>query len=99
MFAYGVPRRTVLLQGIAEGGIVGALASVVGLGLGLLVVSWIVRSIVPETFPELEIDVVVTPTTLAAAAVIGVVACALTPLLTARRLRRMDIASTLRVME
>lgn len=99
MFAFGVPRRTVLLQGIAEGGIVGALASVVGLGLGLLVVSWIVRSIVPETFPELEINVVVTSTTLVAAAVIGVLACALTPLLTARRLRRMDIASTLRVME
>ena len=99
MFAFGVPRRTVLVQSIAEGGIVGAFASAVGLGLGLLVVSWIVRSIVPQTFPELEINVVVTSTTLVAAAVIGVVACALTPLFTARRLRRMDIASTLRVME
>ncbi len=99
MFAYGVPRRTVLAQSVAEGGIVGALASLVGLVLGLVVVSWIVRSIVPETFPELELNVVVTPTTLAAAAVIGIAACALTPLLTGRRLRQMDIASTLRVME
>jgi hypothetical protein len=58
-----------------------------------------VGSIVPQTFPELEIDVVVTATTLAAAAVIGVVACALATLFTAPRLRRMDVASTLRVME
>ena len=37
--------------------------------------------------------------TLLIAAFVGVLACALAPLFTARRLRRMDVASTLRVME
>lgn len=99
MLAYGVPRRTVLVQGVVEGGIVGALASVVGVLLGVVIVGWIVTSIVPQTFPELETSVVVSATTVLGAGLIGVVACAAAPLLTAARLRRMDIASTLRVME
>ena len=99
MFAYGVPRRTVLVQSVAENGIVGLLASVVGLGIGLLVVGWIVRSTIPQTVPDLELSVFVSPTTVLAAVAIGVLACALAPLLTSRRLRRMDVASTLRVME
>jgi putative ABC transport system permease protein len=89
----------VLAQSVCESGIVGLLASGVGLVIGLVLVRWIVETIVPQTFPELETSVVLTPQTLLVAGVVGVVACALAPLLTSRRLRRMDIASTLRVME
>ncbi len=99
MFAYGVPRRTVLLQGVAESGIVGLLASLTGILVGLVIVRWIVRSVVPETLPDIELGVALSHATLLTAAVIGVVACALAPLFTARRLRTMDVASTLRVME
>ena len=99
MFAYGVPPRTVVLQGVAESGLLGILASIVGVLVGLVLVGWMVYSIVPETVPDLEVWVVLSPATLLIAAAVGVVACALAPLLTARRLRRMDVASTLRVME
>lgn len=99
MFAYGVSRRTVLAQSVAESGIVGALASIVGVLIGLVLVGWIVETIVPETFPELETSVVLTSQTLLVAVAAGVVSCALAPLLTSRRLRRMDVASTLRVTE
>jgi putative ABC transport system permease protein len=99
MLAYGVPRRTVLAQAVAENGIIGAMASLVGLAVGMLVVGWIVRSTIPQTVPDLELDVFVSPATILVAVVIGIVACALAPLFTSRRLRRMDIASTLRVME
>ena len=99
MFAYGVPRRAVLVQSVAEGAIVGLLSSIVGLALGTVLIGWIVGSIVPQTFPDLETSIVVTATTLAVAGAIGIGACALAPLFTARRLRRMDVASTLRVME
>jgi putative ABC transport system permease protein len=99
MFAYGVPRRTVLLQSVAESAIVGVLAVLTGVAVGLVVVGWIVHSVVPETLPDLELEVVLAPGSLAVAAAIGVLACALAPLFTARRLRTMDVASTLRVME
>ncbi len=99
MFAYGVPPRTVVAQGIAESGLMGVLASIVGVLVGLVLVGWMVFSIVPETVPDLEVWVVLSPRTLLIAAGVGIVACALAPLFTARRLRRMDVASTLRVME
>ena len=99
MFAYGVPRGTIVAQSVAENAIVGLLASIAGVGLGLLLVGWIVRSTIPQTVPDLELSVFVSPTTIVAAIAIGVLACALAPLLTSRRLGRMDIASTLRVME
>jgi len=99
MFAYGVPVRTVLLQGVAENGVLGLLAGAVGVLVGLGLVGWMVATIIPQTVPDLEVSVVVSARTLLVAAVVGVVACALAPLLTARRLRRMDVASTLRVME
>jgi len=99
MFAYGVPVRSVLLQGVAENGVLGLLAAAVGVLVGLGLVGWMVATIIPQTVPDLEVTVVVSARTLLVAAVVGVVACALAPLLTARRLRRMDVASTLRVME
>ncbi len=99
MFAYGVPPRTVVGQGIVESGLMGVLASIVGVLVGLVLVGWMVFSIVPETVPELQVWVVLSPRTLLIAAGVGILACALAPLFTARRLRRMDVASTLRVME
>jgi putative ABC transport system permease protein len=99
MFAYGVPRRTVLLQSVAENGVIGLLASLVGVLVGTLIVGWIVRSIIPQTVPDLEVGIVVDAGTIVTAVVIGVIACGIAPLFTARRLRRMDVPGTLRVME
>jgi len=47
----------------------------------------------------MSLDVIVSPGTVLAAAALGVVAVAAAPLLTIRRLRRMDIPSTLRTVE
>jgi putative ABC transport system permease protein len=99
MLAFGIPQRTVLLQGVAESGILGVLSSLTGIAIGLVIVRWIVESVVPQTLPDIELGVSLSPTTLVVAAAIGVGACALAPLLTGRALRRMDVASTLRVME
>jgi putative ABC transport system permease protein len=41
----------------------------------------------------------IAPASLLAAAAVGVASVALAPLLSARRIRRMDVPSTLRVME
>ena len=52
-----------------------------------------------DTFPDLGIAIVVSPATLATALGLGVLAVAIAPLLTVRKLRRMDLPATLRVME
>jgi putative ABC transport system permease protein len=99
MFAFGiVPRRVVTIQ-VLENVLVGLLATAAGVALGRGILEWIVGSLIPETFPDLGIEVAVARGTLAAAGVAGILALAAAPVLSARRLRRMDVPATLRVME
>ena len=53
----------------------------------------------PDTFPDLGVEVALATPTLVAAAAAGLLALGLAPLFTLRRLRRMDVPATLRVME
>ena len=99
MFAFGVPLRTVVLGLVAESALIGVAATIVGIGLGLGLLGWITGTLLPTTLPELAVEPVVGVSTYVAAAVLGVVAVAVAPLLTVRRLRRMDLPSTLRVVE
>lgn len=57
------------------------------------------RSLYPETLPELGAVIEIRAGTWAAAVVVGIGAVALTPLLTRRRIARLDLPSTLRVVE
>jgi putative ABC transport system permease protein len=99
MFAFGVPLRTAIRIAIMEGLVVGAIGALAGIALGLAVVQWVLATILPDTIPELGISVTITMGSVATAALVGVVAVALAPVFTARRLRRMDVPSTLRVVE
>jgi putative ABC transport system permease protein len=99
MFAYGVRPRVVLALGVAEYAVVGVLATLVGLAVGRVIVAWMAGSLVTDTFPEIGLLIELAPVSLAAAAVAGVAAIALGPLFTLRRLQRMDVPSTLRVVE
>jgi len=99
LFAFGLRLRRVLGLETAEGVIIGMLGTLVGVGAGSLVVRWIVASIWGRTMPEMGLDVVVGADTIITAAVLGVLAVSIAPLLTIRRLRRMDIPGTLRVVE
>jgi putative ABC transport system permease protein len=99
MFAFGVRPRSVLRVNVLENAAVGILATVVGLALGTAILSWVIGSLVRETFPDLAVQTAIAPGTLTAAGLAGVVALALAPVLTLHRLRQMDVPSTLRVME
>ena len=68
-------------------------------GAGLALTGWVVRGVVPDTFPDLGMIVSLSAGSLAAATVLGTAAVALAPLFTTRRLRRMDVPSALRVVE
>jgi putative ABC transport system permease protein len=55
--------------------------------------------VVPDTFPDIGVIVSLNPGSLAVATALGTAAVALAPLFTTRRMRRMDVPSTLRVVE
>jgi len=57
------------------------------------------RSLAARTLPEFGIERYVAPATLVVAAVVGIAAVTIAPLFLIRRISKMDLPSTLRVME
>jgi putative ABC transport system permease protein len=99
MFAYGVPVRTVLRMTMVESSILGIAGTLLGVLGGFIVVGWVVNVTAAETFEDFGLEIVFLLQTMALAAALGIFAVAAAPLLTVRKLRRMDISSTLRIME
>jgi putative ABC transport system permease protein len=99
MFAFGLPVRSVLAMSIAESLIKGILATLLGIVVGLALIGWVFYAFLPEVLPEVGGTISLSSATYAAAVLVGVVASALAPLLTVRRLRRLDVPSALRVIE
>ncbi len=99
MFAFGVPVRRVLGVVTTESVITGVLGTAVGIGLGYVVLDWMMTSLLAETLPELGVRAIINGGTLVTIVVLSIATVALAPLFTLRRLRRMDVPSTLRVLE
>lgn len=99
LFAFGLPLRRVIGLETVEGMLIGLLGTAVGLGVGLAVVRWLITGIAARTMPDMGLDAVVSGGTVVTAVVLGIVAVGIAPLLTIRRLRRMDIPGTLRIVE
>ncbi len=99
MFAFGLPVRSGMRVAITENLIVGLLGTALGFAIGMLTISWMIDSLLGDTWPEIGIVRNISPGTIALTVAVGVLAVALTPLLMTRRMTRMDIPSTLRVME
>lgn len=99
LFAFGLPLRRVVALETVEGVLIGLLGTAFGIGAGMLVVRWLVVSTLATTMPEFGMDVVLSGGTVITAVALGVLAVAIAPLLTIRRLSHMDIPGTLRVVE
>lgn len=99
MQAFGLPPRTGLRVAMTESLVTGIAGTALGLALGLGVIAWITRVLLADTFPDLSAQMVLAPASVITTVVVGIVAVTAAPLLVLRRLRRMDIPSTLRVME
>jgi ABC-type antimicrobial peptide transport system permease subunit len=82
-----------------ESVIIGLVATLVGVAVGALMLEWMLRSLAARTLPDFGIERYVSPATLAIAAVVGVAAVTIAPLFLIRRIAKMDLPSTLRVME
>jgi putative ABC transport system permease protein len=99
MRAFGLPVRTITATLVAEGVVVGLLATMIGLAIGTLMLDWLLGSLADRTLREFSITRRIAGSTIGWSTLAGLAAVALAPLLLTRRLRRMDIPSTLRVME
>jgi putative ABC transport system permease protein len=99
MFAFGFPVASVVVIEVVESLIVGLIGTAVGVLAGWWLLDWLVTGLLPTTLPELGLVTALSTRTLLIAVGFGVLAVALAPLLTIRKLLRMDIPSTLRVVE
>jgi putative ABC transport system permease protein len=96
--AYGVPVHSLMIMEVVESGMVGLLGWLVGLGLGALALAWLL-SRVATVMPDVQVKETLTYGTIFLSFLVGIVATAVAPLFNTRKLRKMDIPSTLRVME
>lgn len=99
MFAFGVPVHTVLAKITAENVLVGLFGAAIGVGGGWLMTAWMVNELLPQTAPDIGLVPHLGTGSIIAAFVIGVVAVGIAPLFLVRRLSRMDLPSTLRLVE
>jgi putative ABC transport system permease protein len=99
MFAFGVRVRTALAMAITESTIIGAVATVLGVLGGIGALEWMNRALLSSTLPDVGIEVTLQIATIITVVVLGIVAVAVAPLFTARRMRRMDLPGTLRLVE
>jgi putative ABC transport system permease protein len=99
MLAYGLKPRTILAITSIETMIAGLVGTLLGIGAGYLVVRWTMQVQLNDTMPDLGIAAYVSIGTMLTALLFGVIAVGVAPLFTARRVRKMDIPATLRVIE
>jgi putative ABC transport system permease protein len=99
MLAFGIRVRSVVGVVTRESIAIGVLATLIGIAAGTLALQWILRSIAEQTLPDFGIELYLSPATLATVSVVGIVAVAIAPVFLVRRVKRMDLPSTLRVME
>lgn len=99
MFAYGVPLRRVVANLSAEGLLLGLLAIVAGVVFGYAILLWMVTEVFRGTFAEVGFVVSVDLVRVAVSMFLAIVVITVAPTFTARKLRRMNIPSTLRVQE
>lgn len=99
MRAFGVPVRSIMGVVVKEGVLVGVLATLIGLAAGFLFLQVMLRSLATTTLPDIAIDSYISPVTFVLAVFVGIIAVSIAPLFLTRRISRMDIPDTLRVME
>ncbi|MFI7542231.1 FtsX-like permease family protein [Actinoplanes sp. NPDC049599] len=99
MLAFGLPPRTVLGMTTVETVLVGGVGTAIGVLGGYLILRWMTATTIPSVLPEIGVSATLSARTVLEALALGVLTVTIAPLFTLRRTRRMDIPSTLRVVE
>jgi putative ABC transport system permease protein len=99
MFAFGVRVRTALAMAVTESSIIGIVATALGVLGGVGALQWMNRALFSSTLPDVGIEVTLKGVTVLTVAALGIIAVAIAPVFTTRRMHRMDIPGTLRLVE
>lgn len=99
MFAFGLPIRTVTRMQMVENVLIGVVGTVLGFVFGWLILNQVLTVRVEEQLEDFQFVVRIAPLTIITSLILGVLAVGLTPLVSIRKMMKMDIPSTLRVME
>jgi putative ABC transport system permease protein len=99
MFAFGIPVTRVLWIGVVENFLLGIFATALGIVGGWYLLRLIISTRISHTLPDIYIKPYVADSTLVITLVVGIGCVALAPLLTWRRLTRMNVPGALKVME
>jgi putative ABC transport system permease protein len=99
MFAFGVKVRTAMRMAMTESLVIGIVGTVLGLAGGIAAVWWMTTALLSGTMPDFGMNVALEPTTIIVTVLLGIGVVVVAPLFTARRLRRMDLPGTLRLVE
>ena len=99
MFAYGIPVRRVIGNLAMEGLVLGVLAAILGIVFGYALLLWMILSLVPASYPDMGVILTINIPAMAGFLGAGIAVVALAPALTVRKLQKMDIPGTLRVLE
>ncbi|WP_420445025.1 ABC transporter permease [Candidatus Poriferisodalis sp.] len=99
MFAYGIPVRRVIANLSIEGLLLGVAAVVLGALFGYALLLWMALFLMPTSIPEVGMLVSVRWWEMAAYFLAALVAIAVAPMFSGRKLSKMFIPGQLRVME
>ncbi|MCI0709797.1 MAG: ABC transporter permease [Chloroflexi bacterium] len=99
MFAFGLPIRTVTRMQIVENLLIGIAGTIVGVGFGWFILQAMMSTRIEEQLDDLRLIATLQPETLLISLALGILVVGLTPLLSIRKMVRMDIPGALRVME
>ena len=99
MFAFGLPPREVMALALVESLLVGLAGAAVGLVAGRILLSWMIGSVMHSVVPDITLNAVLQLPTAVEVILLTAAAVLVAPLVSYPRLARMDVPSTLRVME
>lgn len=99
LYAFGLRTGTLLRNSMLESLLIGLLGTAFGLLAGWVATAWAVESLMATTIPDIGMSTALSFDTVLVALAVGVVAVVIAPLFTVRRLRRLNIPASLRVVE
>ena len=99
MFAFGVPVGRVVTILAVEGFLLGIVATLMGIVLGLGLLTWMIFGLFPDSYPDMGVVMSIDLLQMSIVLAGGVTVITLAPALTIRKLRQMNIPGALRVLE